>query len=338
MYNGNKYIPPPQGAYTERMIGMDKITVAVPCYNEEAALRPFFEVVTKVAEDMSYVDFEFLFINDGSRDKTMDVILELAARDDRVKYISFSRNFGKEAGIYAGLENASGNYVVIMDADLQDPPALLPEMYRAVTEEGYDCVGSRRVSRTGEPPIRSFFARCFYKLINKLSDADIVDGARDFQMMNRTVVNAILSMGEYNRFSKGIFGWIGFHKKWLEYENIERVAGETKWSFWKLFLYAIEGIIAFSTAPLVISSVFGVLCCLLAFIMILVVIVRTLVFGDPTAGWPSLVCIMLLLSGIQMLCIGIVGQYLAKTYLETKKRPIYLVQKTNITSADPTEK
>lgn len=309
---------------------MDKITVAVPCYNEEPALEPFFEVLTAVAKQMDYVEFEFLFINDGSKDDTLGKIKKLEARDERVKYISFSRNFGKEAGIYAGLENATGDYVVIMDADLQDPPALLPDMYRAVTEEGYDCVGSRRVTRKGEPPIRSFFARMFYKIINKMSDADIVDGARDFQMMSRKVVAAILSMGEYNRFSKGIFGWIGFKKKWLEYENIERVAGETKWSFWKLFLYAIEGIIAFSTTPLVISSVFGLLCCMLAFVMIVVIIVRTLVFGDPTAGWPSLVCIMLLLSGIQMLCIGIVGQYLAKTYLETKKRPIYLVGESNL--------
>lgn len=309
---------------------MDKITVAVPCYNEEPALEPFFEVLTAVAKQMDYVEFEFLFINDGSKDDTLGKIKKLEARDERVKYISFSRNFGKEAGIYAGLENATGDYVVIMDADLQDPPALLPDMYRAVTEEGYDCVGSRRVTRKGEPPIRSFFARMFYKIINKMSDADIVDGARDFQMMSRKVVEAILSMGEYNRFSKGIFGWIGFKKKWLEYENIERVAGETKWSFWKLFLYAIEGIIAFSTTPLVISSVFGLLFCVLAFVMIVVIIVRTLVFGDPTAGWPSLVCIMLLLSGIQMLCIGIVGQYLAKTYLETKKRPIYLVCESNI--------
>ena len=309
---------------------MDKITIAVPCYNEEEALTPFFAEVTRVAAEMPCVEFEFLFINDGSRDKTIEKIRQLAAQDDRVKYISFSRNFGKEAGIYAGLENASGDYVVIMDADLQDPPALLPEMYRAVTEEGYDCVGSRRVTRKGEPPIRSFFARMFYKIINKMSDAEIVDGARDFQMMSRPVVDAILSMGEYNRFSKGIFGWIGFHKKWLEYENIERVAGETKWSFWKLFLYAIQGIVAFSTTPLVLSSVFGLFCCLLAFIMIVVVIIRTLVFGDPTQGWPSLVCIMLLLSGIQMLGIGIVGQYLAKTYLETKNRPIYLVRESNL--------
>ena len=309
---------------------MDKISVAVPCYNEEAALEPFFAAVSAVAEQMPDVEFEFLFIDDGSRDKTFEKMQDLAQRDSRVKYISFSRNFGKEAGIYAGLENADGDYVVIMDADLQDPPALLPEMYRSVKEEGYDCVGSRRVTRKGEPPIRSFFARVFYKLINKMSDSEIVDGARDFQMMNRQGVEAILSMGEYNRFSKGIFGWIGFKKKWLEYENIERVAGETKWSFWQLLLYAIEGIVAFSTTPLVISSVFGLICCTLALIMIVVVIVRTLIFGDPTSGWPSLVCIMLLLSGIQMLGIGIVGQYLAKTYLETKNRPIYLVRQTNI--------
>ena len=309
---------------------MDKISVAVPCYNEEPALEPFFAAVSAVAEQMPEVAFEFLFIDDGSRDRTLEKMQELAQRDSRVKYISFSRNFGKEAGIYAGLENATGDYVVVMDADLQDPPALLPEMYRSIKEEGYDCVGSRRVTRKGEPPIRSLFARLFYKLINRMSNAEIVDGARDFQMMSRQVVEAILSMGEYNRFSKGIFGWIGFKKKWLEYENIERVAGETKWSFWQLLLYAIEGIVAFSTTPLVISSVFGLICCVLALVMILVIIARTLIFGDPTSGWPSLVCIMLLLSGIQMLGIGIVGQYLAKTYLETKRRPIYLIGQTNI--------
>ena len=309
---------------------MDRITVVVPCYNEEKALSPFFDAVTKVSQQMPDVQFEYLFIDDGSKDGTLSKIQELEQQNPCVKYISFSRNFGKEAGIYAGLENATGDYVVIMDADLQDPPSLLPEMYHAVTQEGYDCIGSRRVTRRGEPPIRSFFARMFYKIINRMSDAEIVDGARDFQLMSRKVVNAILSMGEYNRFSKGIFGWIGFKKKWLEYENIERVAGETKWSFWKLFLYALDGIVAFSTLPLVLSSVFGLLCCLLAFIMIIVVIIRTLIFGDPTAGWPSLVCIILLLSGIQMLGVGILGQYLAKAYLETKRRPIYLVSETNL--------
>lgn len=313
---------------------MDKVTIVVPCYNEEETLQPFFDAIIEVSNQMPAVQFEFLFIDDGSRDRTLAKLQELAKRDVRVKYLSFSRNFGKEAGIYAGLRNASGDYVVIMDADLQDPPALLPEMYRAVTEEGYDCVGSRRVTRKGEPPIRSFCARMFYKLINKMSDAEIVDGARDFQLMNRKVVNAILSMGEYNRFSKGIFGWIGFKKKWMEYENIERVAGETKWSFWKLFLYAVEGIIAFSTAPLVLSSMFGLICCLAAFVMIIMVIIRTLVFGDPTAGWPSLVCIILLLSGIQMLGIGILGQYMARTYLETKHRPIYLIAESNLEEAE----
>lgn len=309
---------------------MDKITVAVPCYNEEPVLDLFYSAITAVAKEFPGTEFEFLFIDDGSRDNTLGKVQSFAQKDSRVKYISFSRNFGKEAGIYAGLENATGDYVVIMDADLQDPPSLLPEMYQAITEEGYDSVGSRRVTRKGEPPLRSLFARLFYKIINKISDADIVDGARDYQMMNRKVVDAILSMGEYNRFSKGIFGWIGYRKKWLEYENIERAAGETKWSFWSLMLYAIQGIIAFSTAPLVLSSVLGLLCCVLALVMIVVIIIRTLAFGDPTAGWPSLVCIILLLSGIQMLGIGILGQYLAKTYLETKRRPIYLVAQTNI--------
>ena len=309
---------------------MEKITVVVPCYNEEAALGAFYREITAIAETMAEVTFEFLFINDGSKDQTLKIIKGFAKQDERVKYISFSRNFGKEAGIYAGLENASGDYVVVMDADLQDPPALLPEMYRYIKEEGYDCVGTRRVNRKGEPPIRSLFARIFYRLINRISDANVVDGARDFQMMNRDVVQAILSMKEYNRFSKGIFGWIGFQKKWLEYENIPRVAGETKWSFWKLFLYALEGIVAFSTTPLVIASFVGLACCILAFIMIFVIIFRTLCFGDPTAGWPSLVCIILLLSGIQMLGIGILGQYLAETYLETKRRPIYLVRESNV--------
>lgn len=309
---------------------MPLISVVVPCYNEEETLELFYEAILPVTKQLRDAQFELLFVDDGSKDQTLEKLMTLAQKDDRVKYISFSRNFGKEAGIYAGLENASGDYVVIMDADLQDPPALLPEMYRAVTEEGYDCVGSRRVTRKGEPPIRSFFARMFYRLINMVSDVELVDGARDFQMMNRTVVDAILSLKEYNRFSKGIFSWVGFRKKWLEYENIERVAGETKWHFWSLFWYAVQGIMAFSTAPLVVCSLFGLLCCTLAIIMIFVIIFRTLVFGDPTAGWPSLVCIILLLSGIQLLGIGILGQYLAKTYLETKHRPIYLTRKTNL--------
>ena len=311
-----------------------KLTLVVPAYNEQDAIPLFYEEAMRVEGELPGVEVEYLFIDDGSRDQTMEVLRQLHAQDPRVHYVSFSRNFGKEAAIYAGLENAKGDYVAILDADLQDPPSLLPEMLHAIQEEGYDCVGSRRVTRKGEPPIRSFFARMFYRIMNKISSADIVDGARDFQLMNRKVVNAILSMGEYNRFSKGIFGWVGFRKKWLEYENIERAAGETKWSFWKLFVYALDGIVAFSTTPLVIASVMGILFCLVAFIAILFIIVRTLIFGDPTSGWPSMVCIIMFIAGIQLLCMGILGQYLAKTYLETKRRPLYLVEETDCDEAD----
>ena len=309
---------------------MEKISVIVPCFNEEDSLPFFYEEINKVSNEMIEVSFEFLFVDDGSKDRTLSILKEYAFKDERVKYISFSRNFGKEAAIYAGLKNSCGDYVVIMDADLQDPPALLPEMYQVVSEEGYDSAATRRVSRKGEPPVRSFFARLFYKIMNRISDADIMDGARDYRLMNRKMVDAILSMCEYNRFSKGIFGWIGFDTKWIEYENVERVAGETKWSFWKLFKYSIEGITAFSIEPLQIASVFGVLFSFIALIMIIVIIVRTLIFGDPTSGWPSLVCIIMLSGGIQLLCIGILGQYLAKTYLETKNRPIYISKDTNI--------
>lgn len=305
-----------------------KLTMVVPAYNEEEALPIFYEEVHRVEEELPDVEIEYLFIDDGSSDKTLEVLRSLHKKDARVRYVSFSRNFGKEAAIYAGLQNATGDYVAILDADLQDPPSLLPEMLQAIEEEGYDCVGSRRVTRKGEPPIRSFFARMFYRIMNKISSADIVDGARDFQLMNRKVVNAILSMGEYNRFSKGIFGWVGFRKKWLEYENIERSAGETKWSFWKLFLYALDGIVAFSTAPLVMASVMGMIFCLVAFVAIIFIIVRTVLFGDPTSGWPSMVCIIMFIAGVQLLCMGILGQYMAKTYLETKKRPLYLVEET----------
>ena len=305
-----------------------KLTMVVPAYNEEEALPIFYEEAYRVEAELPGVEIEYLFIDDGSSDKTLEVLRSLHKKDARVRYVSFSRNFGKEAAIYAGLQNATGDYVAILDADLQDPPSLLPEMLQAIEEEGYDCVGSRRVTRKGEPPIRSFFARMFYRIMNKISSADIVDGARDFQLMNRKVVKAILSMGEYNRFSKGIFGWVGFRKKWLEYENIERSAGETKWSFWKLFLYALDGIVAFSTAPLVIASVMGMVFCLVAFVAIIFIIVRTLIFGDPTSGWPSMVCIIIFIAGIQLLCMGILGQYMAKTYLETKKRPLYLVEET----------
>ncbi len=304
------------------------LTIIVPCYNEEESLPLFYQAIKNLEGEgkLSAVDIEFLFVDDGSRDKTLQVCRQLRSQDERVRYVSFSRNFGKEAGIYAGLEKSRGDYVVIMDADLQDPPAMLPQMLQELESGQYDCVATRRVDRKGEPPIRSWFARKFYKLMNKISSADIVDGARDYQMMTRKVVDAIVSMREYNRFSKGIFGWVGFRRKWLEFENVERVAGETKWSFWKLFIYAIDGIVAFSTTPLIMASIFGLIMCLVAFLFIIVIIIRTLVFGDPTSGWPSMVCIILLVSGIQLLCMGILGQYLSKAYLETKNRPIYIVQ------------
>ena len=305
-----------------------KISIIVPCYNEQESIGLFYEEMCRVSDEMGN-DFEYIFVNDGSADSTLEIIEALAQNDSRVKYISFSRNFGKESAIYAGFSKATGDYVVMMDADLQDPPKLLPEMLKYI-QQGYDSVATRRVTRKGEPPIRSFFARMFYKIINKISDVDIVDGARDYRLMTAQMKDAIVSMQEYNRFSKGIFGWVGFKTKWLEYENIERVAGETKWNFWKLFLYSLEGIIAFSTAPLVLASMFGIIFCFLAFIMILFVVVRTLVFGDPVAGWPSMVCIIFLIGGIQLLCIGIIGQYLSKTYLETKKRPKYVIKDTNI--------
>ena len=309
---------------------MSLLTVVVPCYNEEEAIPFFYEEMLKTIEvfnkDFPSVEFEMLFIDDGSKDKTRKVLREYNEKDKRVRYVSFSRNFGKEAGIYAGLDNAKGDYVVIMDADLQDPPSLLPEMFKAVTEEGFDSAATRRVTRKGEPVIRSFFARMFYKLMARISKTEIVDGARDYRIMTRQMVDAILSMGEYNRFTKGIYGWVGFETKWFEYENVERVAGETKWSFWKLFMYSIEGVIGFSTAPLVISSFFGILCMLLAFVMIVFIIIRKLIYGDPTSGWPSLVCIIMLIGGMQLSCIGIVGEYLAKTYLETKHRPIYIAK------------
>ena len=310
------------------------ITCIIPCYNEEAVLPQFYHEIVRVSKEMEPEVFEFLFVDDGSVDETLAIVKHLAETDARVHYVSLSRNFGKEAAIYAGLEHASGDYVVVMDADLQDPPELIPQMYAYIVQEDYDCVGSRRVTRKGEPMIRSFFARAFYKLINRLSKTEIVDGASDFQMMKRKVVNAILSMGEYNRFSKGISEWVGFRKKWLEYENVERAAGESRWNFWTLFLYAIDGIVAFSTLPLSLASCIGMICFLLAIILILVIIVKTLVFGDPTSGWPSLACLILMLSGTQLFCMGILGQYLAKTYLETKHRPIYLVGETDLDSKE----
>lgn len=303
------------------------ISVVVPCCNEEQALPYFMQEIQSVAAQMAQrqVDVEVLLVNDGSRDGTLGLLRDYAAQYPNVRYLSFSRNFGKEAAMYAGLEHARGDYVAIMDADLQDPPSLLPQMYDLLQTGEYDSVATRRVSRQGEPPIRSFFARMFYKLINRISDADIVDGARDYRLMRRPMVDAILSMKEVNRFSKGIFGWVGFRTYWLPYENVERVAGETKWSFWKLFRYSLEGIIAFSTAPLAIASVVGLLVCLAAVAALAVVLVKTLAFGDPVAGWPSMICIILFLGGVQLLTVGIIGQYLAKTYLETKKRPIYIL-------------
>ena len=309
---------------------MKKISVVVPCYNEQEALPIFYVETTKELEKIPDVTWEFVLVDDGSRDKTLETMQKLAEKDEKVKYISFSRNFGKESAMYAGLENATGDYVVLMDADLQDPPALLGRMVKEIEENGYDCVGTRRVTRKGEPPIRSFFARMFYKLINKISKTEIVDGARDFRMMKREMVDAVVKMCEYNRFSKGILSWVGFKTLWLEYENIERVAGTTKWNFWKLFLYSIDGIVAFSTAPLVISSVLGIAICFVAFCLMAFYVVKAIVFGDPVSGFPTLISVILMLGGLQLLCLGILGQYLAKTYLETKNRPIYIVGKTNI--------
>lgn len=306
---------------------MALLSVVVPCYNEEENVHYFYEELLKNQPffEEKKMDVEVIYVDDGSKDGTVAEVKKLAQNDERVKMVSFSRNFGKEAAIFAGFQKAKGDYVVMMDADLQDPPSLLPEMFSYI-EQGYDSVATRRVSRKGEPPIRSFFARMFYKLMNKISKADIVDGARDYRLMTRQVVDSILSMGEYNRFSKGIFGWVGYETKWIEYENIERVHGETKWSFWKLFIYSIEGITAFSTVPLAIASIMGVLFCAAAFVMILFILIRSLVWTDPVGGWPSLVCIICMVSGVQLFCLGIVGQYLSKTYLEVKKRPIYLVK------------
>lgn len=306
---------------------MKLLSVIVPCYNEEENVKDFYDELCKNVDFFreKQIEFEIIYVDDGSRDQTVSEVKKLHAEDSRVRLISFSRNFGKEAAIYAGLQKCRGDLAVLMDADLQDPPSLLPEMYSYI-EEGYDSVATRRVTRKGEPVIRSFFARMFYKLMNRISRTEIVDGARDYRLMTRQVVDAILSMTEYNRFTKGIFGWVGYETKWLEYENIERRKGETKWSFWKLFLYSLEGIIAFSTVPLTIASVAGVFFCLVAFVIIVVTIVRKLLFGDPTSGWPSLVCIIMMVSGVQLFCLGIVGQYLSKTYMEVKRRPIYLVR------------
>ena len=306
---------------------MALLSVIVPCYNEEENIRFFYEELMKNEGFFreKELEVEVIYVDDGSRDRTAEEVKKLAKEHRQIHLVSFSRNFGKEAAIYAGFQKSRGDYVVMMDVDLQDPPSLLPEMF-SYLEEGYDSVATRRVSRKGEPPIRSFFARMFYKLMRKISKTEVVDGARDYRLMTRPVVDAVLAMGEYNRFSKGIFGWVGYRTKWVEYENIERLRGETKWSFWKLFLYSIEGITAFSTAPLAFASILGVLMCIGAFIAIGVIIVKTLIWGDPVGGWPSMVCILCLVSGVQLFCLGILGQYLSKTYMEVKHRPIYLVK------------
>lgn len=305
---------------------MEKISLIVPCRNEEEALHLFYDEIVKTREKMAGVLLEIIFVDDGSDDGTLAEMRSLADADRHVKYISFSRNFGKESAMFAGLKKADGEYAAIMDADLQDPPALLPEMYRLIKEEGFDSVGTRRADRKGEPRLRSFFARKFYKLINKISKTEIIDGARDYRLMTRQMIDAVLQISEYNRFSKGIFQWVGFRTKWLEYENIPRSAGKTKWSFRQLLLYSIDGIVAFSTSPLRIASVTGLLLCAVSMIAVIFIFIRTLIFGDPVAGWPSMACIILFVCGLQLLCIGIVSEYLAKTYLETKKRPLYIVK------------
>ena len=304
------------------------LSIIVPCYNEQEALPIFYREASAVLSQMD-CDYELLLINDGSKDRTLAIMKELAASDPHVFYFSFSRNFGKEAAMYAGFCNARGDYIAVMDADLQDPPSLLPEMVKVLAGGEYDSVATRRSDRAGEPPVRSWFARRFYALINRISDADIVDGARDFRLMTRDMKDAILSMTEYNRFSKGIFGWVGFKTMWLPYENVERVAGETKWSFWKLFKYAIDGIINFSQAPLSIASWFGMLMTAFSFLFLVFIVLRRLIFGDPVAGWASTICVIIFIGGLQLFCLGIIGQYLAKTYMETKHRPHYIVSDTN---------
>ena len=310
-----------------------KLSLIIPCYNEQEALPLFYTEASKILCRLPY-EYEMLFVNDGSKDKTLDILKELSLNDTHVKYLSFSRNFGKESAMYAGFCNADGDYVAVMDADMQDPPALLPQMLDILCTGKYDSVATRRVSREGEPPIRSWFAKKFYKLINAISDADIIDGARDFRLMKREMADSIVAMGEYNRFSKGIFGWIGFRTYWLPYENVERVAGQTKWNFWKLFRYAIDGIINFSEVPLSIASWLGILSTAMAFIFLIFIVIRKLYFGDPVAGWASTICVIAFIGGIQLFCLGIMGQYVAKTYTETKHRPHYIIAESNKDGVD----
>lgn len=306
---------------------MNKISIIVPCYNEEDVLELFYNKITEVSENID-AEFEYIFVDDGSKDKTLQILKDHSKKDDRVRFISFSRNFGKESAMYAGLKESTGDYVAIMDADLQDPPDLLKEMYDTLLTKEYDCVATKRKTRKGEPILRSFFSRMFYKIINKMTSTEIVNGARDYRLMSRKMVDSILEVTEYNRFSKGIFSWVGFKTKWIAYDNIERAAGKTKWNFWKLFKYSIEGITAFTTTPLVMSAVIGIIFCIIAFIMILFVIFKTLMYGDPVSGWPSTICIILFVSGVQLFCLGIMGEYLAKEYMEVKNRPIYIVKET----------
>lgn len=307
----------------------DLLTIVVPCYNEETMIPIFVEEMKKQEQKMEYIDFEVLFVNDGSSDNTLSVLRDVCKEHPEMHYLSFSRNFGKEAGLYAGLEHASGDYVVVMDVDLQDPPEMLSEMYDLIKTGEYDCIGTRRTTRDGEPPIRSFFAKQFYKLINKISDTRIVDGARDYRMMTRHMVDSILDVTEYNRFSKGIFSWVGFNTKYLEYDNKERAAGETSWSFWSLFNYSLDGIVAFSEAPLSIAAFIGLITFIFAILMALFFAIRTIVFGNPTSGWTSLVVIISAMGGIQLLCLGIVGKYIGKIFLEVKQRPIYILKETD---------
>ena len=314
---------------------MKKVNLIVPCYNEAEALPLFKDELNKVIQTLDQYTFEILLINDGSTDTTLSVMKEICDTDSHYKYISFSRNFGKEAAMYAGFCNSDGDSAAIMDGDTPDPPALLPDMLHCLETADYDSVATRRVSRIGEPKIRSFFARNFYKLINKISDADVVDGARDFRLMKREMVDSIVAMCEYNRFSKGIFGWIGFKTKWLEYENVNRIAGETKWSFWGLFKYAVDGIINFSETPMSLASGLGIFLTIFSFLMVIFIIIRKEIFGDPVAGWPSLACIIIFIAGLQFLCMGIMGKYIAKTYLEVKNRPHYIVSETNKDHVDP---
>ena len=309
---------------------MSLLSVIVPCYNKEAAIPFFYEEMKKTEEQFaarfSDVEFEYIFVDDGSKDSTVDVIKKLREEDKRIHFVSFSRNFGKEAALYAGLSKAAGDHVVCMDADLQDPPHLLADMYAAVTQEGYDSAATRRVTRKGEPKIRSFFARMFYRIMNRISDVEFVDGARDYRIMSRKMTDAILKLGENNRFTKGLYSWVGFSTKWIEFENVERVAGETKWSFFGLLRYSFEAILGFSTAPLSFVITLGFIVTAFAFILIIFVVIKTLLYGDPTSGWPSMICIVVFFAGTQLLCTGIVGAYLGKTYLETKNRPIFIAR------------